>query len=115
MTKTEFISAIANRTQQKVADVKPIIEAALTIIEEQLAAGESVIITGFGTFEARERQATTARNPRTGETVEVPAKRAPAFKPAKALKEAVDNSSADNGNNDEADEKNEADEKTAEN
>ena len=90
MNKTEFISAIGNRTLKKDSEVKPIIDTAITILTETLATGESITIPGFGTFEVRERAATTARNPRTGETVEVAAKRVPAFKPGKALKEAVD-------------------------
>lgn len=90
MNKSEFISAIATRTQKTTADVKPIIDAALAIITETLATGASITIPGFGTFEVRERAATTARNPRTGETIEVAAKRVPAFKAGKALREAVD-------------------------
>ena len=90
MNKTEFISAIGNRTLKKDSEVKPIIDTAITILTETLATGESITIPGFGIFEVRERAATTARNPRTGETVDVAAKRVPAFKPGKALKEAVD-------------------------
>lgn len=90
MYKSDFIAAIANRTLKPDADVKAVIDAALTIISEQLAAGESITLQGFGTFEVREHAATTARNPRTGEAVDVPAKRVPAFKAAKSLKEAVD-------------------------
>ena len=89
MNKSEFISAIGNRTLKKVAEIKPIIDTAITILTETLASGESITIPGFGTFEVRERAATTARNPQTGETVDVPAKRVPAFKPGKGLKEAV--------------------------
>ena len=89
MNKTEFISAIGNRTLKKDADIKVIVEAAADIIREQLTAGESITIAGFGTFEARQRAATTARNPQTGEIMEVPAKRVPAFKPAKALRDAL--------------------------
>ncbi len=90
MNKTEFISAIGNRTLKKDSEVKPIIDAAITILTETLASGESIIIPGFGTFEVRERAATTARNPRTGETVDVSAKKVPAFKAGKGLKDAVD-------------------------
>lgn len=90
MYKSDFIDAIANRTLKSDADVKAIIDAALTIITEQLASGSSVTLQGFGTFEVREHAATTARNPRTGESVSVPAKRVPAFKAAKSLKDAVD-------------------------
>lgn len=90
MNKSDFISAIGNRTLRKDADVKSIIDAAADIIREQLQAGESITLQGFGTFEVRERAATTARNPRTGETVEVPAKKVPVFKASKALKDAID-------------------------
>ena len=89
MNRSEFVSAIGNRTLKKDADVKAVIGAATEIIKEQLAAGETVSLAGFGPFEARERAATTARNPRTGETVEVAAKRVPAFRAAKALKDAL--------------------------
>jgi DNA-binding protein HU-beta len=54
-----------------------------------MAEGDKVQLIGFGTFETRERSAKTAKNPRTGETVEVPACKAPAFKAGKALKELV--------------------------
>jgi len=90
MYKSDLIDAVANRTLRKDSDVKTIIDAALTIITEQLASGSSVTLQSFGTFEVREHAATTARNPRTGEAVSVPAKKVPAFKAAKALKEAVD-------------------------
>ena len=93
MNKSEFISAIGNRTLKKDSEIKPIIDAAITILTETLATGEAITIPGFGTFEVRERAATTARNPRTGETVEVSAKKVPAFKAGKALKEAVDSQS----------------------
>ena len=89
MNKSEFISAIGNRTLKKDSELKPIIDTAITILTETLVAGESITIPGFGTFEVRERAATTARNPQTGETVDVPAKRVPAFKPGKGLKDAV--------------------------
>ena len=89
MNKSEFISAIGNRTLKKDAEIKPIIDAAITIIAEKLSAGESIAIPGFGTFEVRERAATTARNPRTGEEVEVAEKKVPAFRAAKDLKDAV--------------------------
>ena len=90
MYKSDLISAVENRTLKKDSDEKAIIDAAITIISEQLAAGESITLQGFGSFEVREHAATTARNPRTGEAVDVPAKRVPAFKAAKSLKEAVD-------------------------
>ena len=90
MNKTEFLSTIGNRTLKKDSEIKQIIDAAITILTETLTTGEAITIPGFGTFEVRERAATTARNPRTGETLEVAAKKVPAFKPGKGLKEAVD-------------------------
>ena len=90
MNKTEFISTIGNRTLKKDSEIKQIIDAAITILTETLTTGEAITIPGFGTFEVRERAATTARNPRTGETIEVAAKKVPAFKAGKGLKEAVD-------------------------
>lgn len=65
------------------------VEGLLKTIERTLANGEKVSITGFGTFEAVQKKATTARNPRTGETVQVPAKTVPKFKAGKQLKEIV--------------------------
>lgn len=90
MNKSEFISAIGNRTLKKDSEVKTIIDAAIEIIQEQLKADEKVNLTGFGTFEVKTRAARTSRNPRTGEMVEVAEKKVPAFKAAKALKEAVE-------------------------
>ena len=60
-----------------------------TIIEE-LKAGEKITIFGLGTFEVKERAARTGHNPRTGETMEIAAKKVPAFKAAKALKDAIE-------------------------
>ena len=97
MNKSESISAIATRTQKTTADVKPIIDAALAIITETLATGTSVTLPSFGTFEVRDRAATTARNPRTGETVEVAAKKVPGFKAGKGLKEAVNGGTVSEG------------------
>lgn len=65
------------------------LDAITSTITEALQDGESVQILGFGTFEMRTRAARTTRNPRTGEKVEVAAKKVPAFKAAKSLKEAL--------------------------
>lgn len=66
-----------------------IVEAALRGIVDSLRHGESVELRGFGTFRIRKRNARTGRNPRTGETVHVPAKVVPYFKPSKKLRDAV--------------------------
>ena len=89
MNKSEFISAIGNRTLKKDSEVKTIIDAAIEIIQDQLKAGEKVSLPGFGTFEVKTRAARTSRNPRTGESVNVPEKKVPAFKAGKRLKDAV--------------------------
>jgi len=90
MTKPELIAKIAeksNITRKQAA-------AALTVltdtITETLTAGDKLSILSLGTFEIKERAARTGHNPRTGEKVEISAKKIPAFKPAKALKDAVE-------------------------
>ena len=90
MNKSELISAIGNRTLKRDSEIKPIVDAAIDIITEQLSKGEPIQLIGFGSFDVKTRPAGTARNPRTGETLEVPEKRVPVFKAGKALKEAVD-------------------------
>lgn len=65
------------------------VDAVIEAIQNALVEGEKVAIAGFGSFEAVERAARTARNPRTGEEIEVAASKAVKFKPGKALKEAV--------------------------
>lgn len=89
MFKSDLVSAVANRTLKKDADVKVIVDAALDVIREQLAAGDTITLQGFGTFQVRTRAARTSRNPQTGEPVQVSEKKAPGFKPAKALKDAL--------------------------
>jgi len=90
MTKPQLIDAIHEKstglTKLQVAEaVNAIIEAMTTA----LAQGGKVEIRGFGNFTVRQREARKARNPRSGEVVEVPAKRVPHFKPGKELKEIV--------------------------
>ena len=63
--------------------------AVIACIGDALASGDKIQIAGFGTFEVRERAAKTARNPRTGETIDVPACKVPAFKAGKGLKDKV--------------------------
>lgn len=92
MTKTETIKRLAEATGLAQGNVKAIIDA-LTgrkgVISATLKKGGRVIISGFGTFHVRERDARKARNPKTGGKVKVPKRRYPAFKPAKSLKEAL--------------------------
>ncbi len=66
-----------------------VVETIINSITEALKRGEEVSISGLGIFSAKMRNARQARNPRTGETIQVPAMRVPKFRPAKALKDAV--------------------------
>ena len=86
MNKTELVAAVAAKTELTKKDAEKAVAAVLDTVAETLAAGEKVQLVGFGTFETREREARTAKNPRTGETVEVAASRVPAFKAGQALK-----------------------------
>jgi DNA-binding protein HU-beta len=63
--------------------------AILDVIQDELAAGNKLTLTGFGTFSVSERKARTGRNPRTGEEIKIPACKVAQFKPGKVLKEAV--------------------------
>ena len=89
MNKGEFVEALADRLDVHRAQADRALSAVLDIIAEQLAKGEKVAFTGFGSFEVSQRAARTGRNPQTGGTLEIPASKAPAFKPGKALKDAV--------------------------
>jgi DNA-binding protein HU-beta len=90
MNKTELITSVAQAAGVTKKDAERVVNAAFETITAQLAAGEKVQISGFGTFEVKERQARVGRNPQTKEAIEIPASKAPAFKPAKTLKDAVD-------------------------
>lgn len=89
MNKQQLIDAAADTAELSKTDMAAALDGLLDTITESLRAGEKVTITGFGSFEVRERSARTARNPQTGETVEVPPSNAPAFKAGKALKDAL--------------------------
>ena len=89
MTKADLIDAIAASAGSSKKDAERALQVVLSTITEKLAAGEKISLIGFGTFEVRERAARTGRNPHTGETIEIAAAKAPAFKPGKALKDAI--------------------------
>jgi DNA-binding protein HU-beta len=89
MNKTELVAAVAAKTEMSKKNAEKAVAAVLETVAETLAAGEKVQLVGFGTFEIREREARTAKNPRTGETVEVAASRVPGFKAGQALKAKV--------------------------
>ena len=89
INKNELITRIANVSNLTKKDTENFVKTFVEVVTDALADGDKVKISDLGTFEVRERSARTARNPRTGETVEVPASKAPAFKPGKTLKNAV--------------------------
>ena len=89
MKKTEFIEALAEQAKLSKADATRALEAVTDIISDTLKSGDQVVITGFGTFLVRKREARSGRNPRTGDVIQIPASNVPAFKAGKALKDAV--------------------------
>lgn len=92
MNKKELIAQIAERTGASKKAVALNTQALLEIVTETLEAGEKLQLVGFGTFETRERAARIGRNPRDAEKkIKIPAKRVPAFKAGKLLKEKVNN------------------------
>lgn len=89
MNKQELITEISNRTGLIKKDTEDAIVAFMDVIKDSLVKGEKVSLSGFGTFDIVERAARTARNPKTGESIEVGASKSPKFKPSKSLKESV--------------------------
>ncbi len=90
MTKTDLVEAVAEKAEIDKADAKRALEAILDTVGTALSRGKSVQITGFGTFERRHRAARKARNPQTGEEIDVPATNVPAFRAGKSLKDMVE-------------------------
>ena len=89
MNRTELGERLADRTGMTKAAAKNAVDGMFEVIGEALTNGEDVRILGFGTFATRERPARTARNPRTGENVSVPALTVPVFKAGATLRKAV--------------------------
>ncbi len=85
MNKTQLVEAVAKKAGSTQKDAKAILDALYSVVGETVAKGESIIITGFGTFGVSERSARTGRNPRTKETITIPAKKVVKFKPGKDL------------------------------
>ena len=90
MNKTELIGEVAGKAGITKKDAEKVINAFFTTVEEGLKTGDKIQLIGFGTFEVRDRQARKGRNPQTGTEIDIPAARVPAFKPGKALKDALD-------------------------
>ena len=90
MTKSELIQRLAERNPHLyLRDVEKIVETIFDEITDALASGDRVELRGFGAFSVKHRDARVGRNPRTGEAVQVEAKRLPFFKTGKALRERL--------------------------
>jgi len=89
VNKNDLIAAVAEASGLSKADAAKAVEAVFQGISDALKGGSEVRITGFGTFAVSTRKASTGRNPRTGETIQIPETRQPKFKAGKSLKEAV--------------------------
>ncbi|WP_407667801.1 HU family DNA-binding protein [Paenibacillus massiliensis] len=89
VNKTDLINQVAEKTELSKKDVTKAVDALFDTISEALQSGDKVQLVGFGNFEVRERSARKGRNPQTGEEIEIPASKIPAFKPGKALKDGI--------------------------
>ena len=89
MKKTELIAAVAEQSGLSKKDAEKALTAALDAIIKAVAEGDKVQLTGCGTFEQRQRNARTGVDPRTGNSIDIPASKVPAFKAGKAFKDIV--------------------------
>ncbi len=92
MTKADLVEQIADAIGPGVTkkDCALVVDGLLNAVKQALEEGESIEIRGFGTFKLRRRKARTARNPRTGEAVDVPARDVPVFKPSRSFRDQVE-------------------------
>ena len=89
MKKTELIAAVAEQSGLSKKDTEKALNATIDTIIKAVAEGDKIQLTGFGTFEQRQRNARTGCDPRTGNTIEIPASKVPAFKAGKGFKDVV--------------------------
>lgn len=89
MNKTELVNSVSEQAELSKKDAGKAVDAVFDVIQDALAKGDKVQLIGFGNFEVRERAARKGRNPQTGKEIEIAASKVPAFKPGKALKDAV--------------------------
>ncbi|MGQ0591086.1 MAG: HU family DNA-binding protein [Gammaproteobacteria bacterium] len=89
MNKAELIDAVAGSANLTKVDAGRAVDALVDVIAGALKGDDEVMLTGFGTFTVRKRAARSGRNPRTGDIISIPASNLPAFKPGKALRDAV--------------------------
>lgn len=89
MNKTELIIALAQKAEITKKDAEKAVNAFVDVVSAALKDGDKVQLVGFGTFEAKERPARVARNPRTGEEIKIEASKTASFKVGKALKDSL--------------------------
>ncbi len=89
MNKNDLVAAVADSADLSKADAAKAVDAVFDSITGSLKGGTEVRLVGFGTFSVANRKASTGRNPRTGETIQIPASKQPKFKAGKGLKDAV--------------------------
>ena len=93
MTKAELVEDVARAAELTKKDAERLVEIVFESIIETLNRGEKIELRGFGSFRVRERGARRGRNPKTGDPVDIPAKRVPYFKPGKEMKELINEES----------------------
>lgn len=91
MTKADLIDEVSRAVEMTRKDSEVIVETIFESIVRSLRAGDKIEIRGFGSFRTRQRQSRVGRNPKTGDRVEVPARKIPYFKPSKELRDGVNN------------------------
>ena len=89
MNKAELINAVAAAAEVSKKDAEAVLTATLDAITDALKEGDKVQLVGFGSFEVKKRAARIGRNPKTKESIDIPASKVPVFKPGKALKDMV--------------------------
>ncbi len=89
MTKADLVDLVAKKASLTNKAAKESLQAVLDAIRDALKRGEKVVVTGFGTFSVRQRAARTGRNPQTGASIQIPARKTPGFTAGKALKKAI--------------------------
>ena len=89
MTKPQIIDIVANATERPKAEVETVVDSLLGEIGKALRSGERIDLRGFGSFAVKDKKARQGRNPKTGETIQIAARRAATFKPSKELSERL--------------------------
>ena len=89
MNKADLVAQVAERADISKKDAAKAVDAVFDSISESLKSGDKVQLVGFGNFEVRERSARKGRNPQTGQEIDIPASKVPAFKPGKTLREGI--------------------------